>query len=186
MGNYSRRKKLIDHMLGLEAENKTCLQCPGTCCTYEANSMQVSPIEVHDILTYLKNNDLHRTELKKKLEATVQTYRLDKMISTGRKSSLRRTYTCTFFNQKELGCALPREVKPYGCLAFNAHHHSIKAQEFCYSDQNLLEKDESNLNLIISKQWNLWWEKLPLPVALLDVWHKDLIDLSSADDQESN
>ena len=184
MGHYSRRRKLIENMQALAAEEKNCLNCPGTCCTFEANSMQVTPVEVHDILRYLKNNGLHRPDLKNKLEETVQTYRLDKMISTGGKSSLRRTYTCTFFNQKELGCGLPADIKPYGCLAFNAHHQTIKAQEFCYSDKELLERDESELNLVLSKKWDLWWEKLPLPMALLEVWNKELIDLSIVDDQE--
>jgi len=181
MGHYSRRKQLIDHMRLLEASEMNCLNCPGTCCTFEANSMQVTPIEAHDILSYLKNNDLDRPELKTKLTETVQTYRLDKMISTGGKSSLRRTYTCTFFNAKELGCALPKEIKPYGCLAFNAHHQSIKAREYCFSELHLLEKDESQLNSFISAAWKLWWEKLPLPLALLEIWDKELLDLSDDD-----
>lgn len=184
MGHYSRRKKLIDHMHSLEASDNNCLQCPGTCCTFEANSMQVTPIEAHDILAHLKNNDLHRPELKNKLQQTVQTYRLDKMLSTGGKSSLRRTYTCTFFNQKELGCGLPKDIKPYGCLAFNAHHQTIKAKEYCFSDKELLDKDESKINSRIIKTWNLWWEKLPLPLALIEIWNNELIDLSTDDDPE--
>lgn len=138
--------------------------------------MQVSPVELHDLVSYLRSSGLQTEELREKLKKTVSEYRLDRIISTGRNSTFRRTYTCTFFNHGELGCPLPREVKPYGCLAFNNHDNNLKASSGCYSEKELLEIDDAELNEKVKAAWGLYWDKLPLPVALLEVWDKDLID----------
>jgi hypothetical protein len=65
-------------------------------------------------------------------------------------------------------------VKPFGCLAFNAHDVEKKAGEFCYSEKEVLEKrelgsnDEANLNQELKIKHSLYWDKTPLPLALLD------------------
>ena len=158
-----------------EAQGMSCMGCSGTCCTYEANSMMVTPLESLELLSYLKTNFMLDETLHSKLEETVRTYRLDHAPGNGKRSYLRKTYTCSFFGFKELGCPLPREVKPYGCLAFNSHHKEEKAGAHCYSDKELLEKvvfDEKNEEL--KKKYSITWDKSPLPTALLDLWERDI------------
>ena len=136
--------------------------------------MMVTPIEAVELVDYLRTNNLFDEELKIRLQETVSKYRLGQSVGDGKRSFLRRTYTCTFFNHKELGCPLPREFKPYGCLAFNAHHEELKAGEHCFSEKEILEKreadnaDETALNEKLKTQYSLYWDKTPLPVALLD------------------
>lgn len=158
-----------------ENSGVSCMGCSGTCCTYEANSMMVTPLEAVDLLTHLRESGQHTETLRLKLQETVRTFRLDRELSTGRGSTLRRTYTCPFFTNTELGCPLPRDVKPYGCLAFNTHHPTEKTPEHCYSDIDLLEEretlfDEAQMNQGLRSKHQLYWEKLPMPVALLELW----------------
>lgn len=142
--------------------------------------MMVSPLEAFDLMLYLKKNNLNTADLKLKLTETKNKFRLDHDLGNGKKSYLRKTYTCTFFNHGELGCPLPREVKPYGCLAFNAHHPTLKAQEFCFSEKELLQKREEDhqweekKNIELKNKFSLIWNKSPLPTALLDIWDKDI------------
>lgn len=136
--------------------------------------MMVTPIEAFELYTYLKETSQFNDELKKRLEETVAKYRLDQGLGNGRRSYLRRTYTCPFFNHKELGCPIPREVKPFGCIAFNSHDVEKKAGEFCYSEKDVLEKrelvdaEEARLNEELKVKYKLYWDKVPMPVALLD------------------
>ena len=173
MDPYLRRKVIIDRMNELESSGKDCKGCSGTCCTYEANSMMVTPIEAVELVDYLKSKNLFDNELKSRLLVTVSKYRLDQAVGDGKRSFLRRTYTCPFFNHKELGCPLPREVKPFGCLAFNAHDLEKKAGEFCFSEEKVLlareaaSLDEAALNQKIKTENSLYWDKTPLPLALL-------------------
>lgn len=136
--------------------------------------MMVTPVEAFELYTYLKDNGQFNDELKVRLEETVSKYRLDQGLGNGRRSYLRRTYTCPFFNHKELGCPIPREVKPFGCIAFNSHDVEKKAGEFCYSEKDVLEKrelvdaEEAKLNEELKTEYKLYWDKVPMPVALLD------------------
>lgn len=169
------RQGLIEEMNRVEAEGISCKGCSGTCCTYEANSMMVTPLEALELMNYLVNSSMKDDTLRSKFEETVRTYRLDHAPGNGKRSYLRKTYTCTFFGFKELGCPLPREVKPYGCLAFNTHHKDEKANHHCYSDKELLEKlvfEEKNADL--KAKYNIYWDKSPLPSALLDLWEKEI------------
>lgn len=183
----NRRELLIQRMHDLETQGLSCQGCAGTCCTYEANSMMTTPLEAFELLHYLRNEKLLTDELKQKCVEAVQKYRLEHEFGNGRRSYLRRTYTCPFFNHRELGCPLPREVKPYGCLAFNSHHTESKASEHCYSEKHLLEERErQNLweekqNEFLKTKFQLSWNKSPLPTALLDLWEKDfsVADLSA-------
>ncbi len=139
--------------------------------------MMVTPIEAVELVDYLKTNGLFNDELKNRLQETVAKYRLDQGLGNGKRSYLRRTYTCPFFNHKELGCPLPREVKPFGCIAFNSHNVELKAGEHCYSEKEILEKremlapDEAALNEELKQQHALYWDKVPMPVALLDFFN---------------
>lgn len=181
MTQLSRRENLLNRMQALESEGLSCIGCAGNCCTYEGNSMMTTPLEAAEILLYLKSTHGWNDELKVKLAETVARFRLDHPVGNGRRSFVRKSYTCPFFNHQELGCPLPREVKPYGCLAFNSHHAEKKAQEFCYSERNLLEDRElqfgifeAAVSLRLREKFNLFWEKTPLPLALLDIWEKEI------------
>ena len=158
-----------------EASGMSCHGCKGTCCTYEANSMMVTPLEAIELLRYLKTSGMCDDTLHAKLEDTVRTYRLDHAPGNGKRSYLRKTYTCSFFGFKEHGCPLPREVKPYGCLAFNTHHKEEKAGPHCYSDKELLEKiDDEKANADVKLKYGIHWDKSSLPTALLDLWNMNL------------
>jgi hypothetical protein len=177
MSKTNRRELLIDKMHILESQGMGCIGCSGTCCTYEANSMMLTPLEAVELMDYLKENLLLTSELKSKLQETAEKYRLDHKPQAAR-SYLRKSYTCPFFNHTELGCPLPREVKPYGCLAFDSHHADLKASEHCYSEKELLEQreslhpEENDLNAKLRIKYDLYWEKSPIPKALLDLWDK--------------
>jgi hypothetical protein len=142
--------------------------------------MMVTPLEAVELMSFLQRTGEATRELREKCEQTVSFYRLDHQVGNGRRSYLRRTYTCPFFHHKELGCPLPKEVKPFGCLAFNSHHPEEKAGQHCYSEKELLERrdaahpEEIKLNQELREKLNLVWEKSPLPLALLDLWEKDL------------
>ncbi len=136
--------------------------------------MMTTPIETLDVLNHLRENKRWNLELKKKLQAVVQKFRLDSIPGNGKKNFLRKTYDCPFFERKSLGCTIPRDVKPYGCLGFNPTVPNESEGKSCSSDQALLldremaNSDESSLNSELSIKYQLWWEKLPLPLALLE------------------
>ena len=161
----------------LEAFGSDCRGCSGNCCTFEANSMMVTPVEALELVSYLRENELFDAELRSRLTETVTKYRLDQGLGNGKRSFIRRTYTCPFFNNKELGCPLPREVKPYGCLAFNSHHPEEKAGKHCFSESAILEArekldpEEATYNEELKTKYSLYWEKTPLPNALLDFFN---------------
>lgn len=174
----NRREILISRMNELESRGMGCLGCEGTCCTFQANSMLMTPLEALEMMQHLKAQNLLTVDLKLKLEQAVTKYRLESKFQDVRRSYLRKTYTCPFFNHQELGCPLPREIKPYGCLAFDSHHETLKAGEHCYSEKELLEKrealhpEENELNQKVKKDFGILWEKAPIPNALLDLWEK--------------
>lgn len=178
--SHARRHALILEMQALEGKTIHCFTCPGTCCTGQANSMQITPIEALEILQSLKIDDFSTEELnsfKSKMLETVTNYRLNVEIYTGKRNSqaLRKTYTCPFFNNGSLGCGLSRSSKPYGCLGFNPKLQSDNGKA-CSSNLELLEeRDNTFLNLEnaantkIRTLLNLSWSKQNIPQALLDV-----------------
>ena len=177
----NRRENIITRMIQLSSAGQDCKNCPGTCCTFESNSMMTSPLETTELLIFLQSQGMKNEGLKEKINQTIKQYRLDQLTGYGRKSFLRRTYTCPFFNHSELGCPLPVEVKPYGCLAFNSHHPTSKASEHCYSEKELLiTREDENIdyenaiNNSLKEKYSLWWDKLPMPVALMEMWDQDI------------
>jgi len=174
----NRRELLLNRMNALESQGMGCVGCPGTCCTFEANSMLLTPLEAKELFDHLKEENLLTNELKSKLQECITQYRLEPKYLASKRSYLRKTYTCPFFNHQELGCPLPREIKPYGCLAFDSHHVELKASEHCYSETDMLEKrerlhpEEKEMNLLLIRELNLQWEKSPIPNALIEFWEK--------------
>lgn len=139
--------------------------------------MQVTPIELRDILQLLWQRGEFTRDLRTRLEECVRRYRLDVDVGDGRRS-LRKTYTCPFYSPGPRGCGLSRTHKPYGCLAFNAHQPGVTEGQDCGSDQTLLSDreqafpEEVGANHQLRELWQLHWEKSPLPCALLEVWDR--------------
>lgn len=167
-------------MSKLEQKTIHCFNCPGTCCTYQANSMQITPLEALDILRGLNIDTYSPIELetfKDKMRETITNYRLAVSAHTGKKNTpfLRKTYTCPFFNHTVRGCALSRSIKPYGCLGFNPKTNEDNGSS-CHTDFNLLEKRENKYllsenvaNELIRQKLNIHWDKINIPQALLDL-----------------
>lgn len=178
--NSMRRDLLINSMKSLESTGINCQSCTGLCCTFISNSMQTDAIQTLELYIYLQNENMWNDELIEELELVVKNNRLDYEISTGAGSSFRRTYTCPFYNKGPKGCSISPEYKPYGCLAFNANGQNVNKGEDCSSNKEfLLERDSTYVNIenlandSLKKTLSFDWDKLPMPVALLEI-HKKL------------
>jgi hypothetical protein len=175
LGSDSRRNLLISTMHGLQKEGINCFSCTGLCCTSVANSMQITSEEAEDIVAALLASERLDSDLMQKLETTVSRYRLDRPPpGNGVRSFLRRTFTCTFYDEDSGWCQLPPTDKPYGCLAFNPKKQGNVAGESCGSSQTLL--DEQALLNWRSKSGiggdvaaNAEQSQLPIPLAVLSV-----------------
>ncbi len=178
--SHDRRFALIKEMELLEGKTIHCFTCPGTCCTSQANSMQITPIEALEILQSLHIDQFDNSQMtafKERMASTVTGYRLNIEIYTGKKNSaaLRKNYTCPFFNNGSLGCGLSRSSKPYGCLGFNPKTSDDNGKS-CSSNIEVLEDREHSfqskedvVNAQIRKELKLPWIKQNIPQALLDV-----------------
>ncbi len=144
MTPYQRREILIQEMDHLHSKEISCKSCAGFCCTYERNSMQITETEAEDIFGYLSENNLLNETLVLGLEENIKKFRLDQKLGNGKKSFIRRTYTCPFFTDQKLGCSLPKEVKPYGCLAYNPSAENEEQGMSCSSNQEQLLQREKN------------------------------------------
>lgn len=161
-------------MDSLEKRGISCASCTGTCCTFTANSMQITPLEALDLYEHLRSNNAFTATLIATLESTIERFALDQpSAGDGRRSFSRRRYTCPFFGDKALGCPLPTQAKPYGCLAFNARVQGVRDGENCASDSETLKQRESReenaLNKSVQATLGLTWDKETIPVALLAV-----------------
>ncbi|MFA6237835.1 MAG: hypothetical protein WC635_10945 [Bacteriovorax sp.] len=175
-----RRSLLINEMNGLSDKKIHCFNCSGTCCTFSANSMQITPIEAFEILLSLDAGPDDVFDLKAKLLKNIQDYRLDHELFIGRKknSHLRKTYTCPFFVAGPQGCTIKKDLKPYGCLGFNPRIENDNGGQ-CTSNIDLLEKremahrdSESEINNFLKEELKLDWEKLEIPRAVLALLNK--------------
>lgn len=130
----ARRAPLIAEMEGLSADGKRCNLCVGTCCTFVANSMRISPLETLDIAAHLEASGAAREEISARLAATVSRFGLDRPApGDGQRGFSRRTYTCPFYAGGVHGCTLPRHAKPYGCLSFNPREANLTEGGACGS-----------------------------------------------------
>jgi Fe-S-cluster containining protein len=177
--NTERRELLVNSMKSLKSDGVNCQSCTGLCCTFVSNSMQTDPIQTLELYIYLQNENMWNDQLVEELGEVVKNNRLDYEISTGARSSFRRTYTCPFYNKGPKGCSISPESKPYGCLAFNAKAKDTKEGENCsLNTEFLIERDnkysqiEQAANDSLKKLFGLDWDKLPMPVALLNLHQK--------------
>ncbi len=151
----------------LAVAGKTCASCSGVCCTFVANSMQVTPRESAALIENLKKKNLLTLELKEHCLQTVSRFSLDRPLpGTGQRTLLRRRYTCPLFQHKSLGCPLDAESKPYGCLAFNPQIPGETRGTSCKSDQKLLEETEKLISIEGSSETESF-EKTSIPQAIL-------------------
>lgn len=173
-----RRSIILESMSSLDSQKINCHQCTGTCCTFKANSMKITPIEAIDLLNFLESKNRTGPELINLLQDCVKEFRLDYELSIGGSRSFRRTYTCPFFNGEKKGCTIAPQYKPYGCLAFNPFKSNVIDGENCKSNILLLQKreeleiNELEINKKIIKELNLNWNKESIPVALLSIIKK--------------
>jgi len=170
------RRPMLSRMSALEGSAVTCIGCPGTCCTFLANSMQMTPLETIDLYYYLQENNLWTGDLEDRLKNNISDFRLDKR--TGPGSGIRKSYTCPFFGAKALGCPIPPKVKPYGCLGFNptlkGNSPGPKESQCQSSKEDLIERErilshEEKENLWLKEHLGLYWHKESIPIALLDI-----------------
>jgi hypothetical protein len=166
------RAKLVANMKQLEDSNISCKNCTGVCCTVSRNSMQVTPVEALDLYFYLLENIKDKVELNNRIEQSITQYGLDREIYVkGR--LLRKNYTCPLFKFESWGCPVDAELKPLGCLGYNALVSNVVDGENCASDVNLLEvvekeiKEEfDQLNLKIKNILKIDFDKTNIPTAL--------------------
>jgi Fe-S-cluster containining protein len=148
-------------MRELAKTGQDCSNCAGTCCTAIANSMHIDRNQALHIKNHLIEKDLWNAQLLDKLKLNITHYRLDKpSLGDGRRTFIRRTYTCPFFANRNLGCELPPSIKPLGCLAFNPKVPNQRDGGNCGTSNSELE----NAGLKNAP------DNLPIPVALVNLF----------------
>ena len=169
-----RRAPVVENMNQLISKENDCFKCKGHCCTFEFNSMQVTPLETFDIYDYLLKKEMITPELITRLEKNIQHFRLDKDFLSLGKKSFRRYYTCPFYLEDKLGCSIGKNNKPYGCLAFNPKEKDVTVPGHCTSYTNSLEvreeenrDDEAKLNEYLKKKLSLYWDKKDISTSVL-------------------
>lgn len=174
-----RRELLAEQMLSNEKAGKDCMSCTGRCCTFEANSMQMTSLEALEAMTVLEEKGLLNDEVKSRLQKCIDEFRLDKYIQIGPGEYFRKSYTCPFFFFPEFGCGLGIDNKPYGCIAFNPCESGIKDGGNCQSDldiqekrNDLFEEEEDRANEALFKEKGISILKEPIPIKLLEFWNK--------------
>ena len=164
-------------MMNLAETEINCSSCKAPCCTFKKNSMRITPLEAKELYNYLSENEKLNEELINRLQECIKEFRLDVTLLMGKRNSFRRTYTCPFFKNQSLGCSIPNQFKPYGCLAFNPTQVGVLDGEGCESNVNLLnmreviDSDEEDLNFQVKQQMKLSWDKESIPVAILDFYN---------------
>ncbi|EQC51566.1 hypothetical protein [Bacteriovorax sp. DB6_IX] len=174
-----RRELLATQMYDNEAKGLDCMSCTGRCCTYEANSMQMTSVEALEAMALLEKKGLLTEEVKSRLEDCVKEFRLDQYIQIASGEFFRKSYTCPFYFYPSFGCGLGVDSKPYGCIAFNPCESGQKDGGNCQSDLDIQEKrneiyeeSEELVNKNLFKEEGISLMKEPIPVKLLEFWNK--------------
>src|SRR5262245_4626762 len=106
-----RRIELIEHVRSVQREVRTCEGC-GLCCTETYNSVRILPVEARRIADHLASlPTTRRAALDARILESIRRFRLEPRVE-------RQPYTCPFL-EADFTCALPFDVKPVACLAFN-------------------------------------------------------------------
>jgi Fe-S-cluster containining protein len=105
------RRELERHVLDVQRTIRSCSGC-GLCCTQSFNAVQILPPEGERIARHLASLPAERrAELEERVARTIRRHHL-------RDDAAPRRYTCAFL-EADFRCALPLDVKPVACLAFN-------------------------------------------------------------------
>ena len=178
LGNTSgnRRKILLQNMEKLEKQGISCAGCSGPCCTFIANSMEITLLEALDLLSYLESENRLTQETYEQWLTTIKNNRLDvPPPGSGKKNFLRRTYTCPFFAEGEKGCTISPEFKPYGCLGFNPIPEGKQGTDCTQKNTIMKERErdfetfEERANLQLAKELALTLEKKSVPLILKEL-----------------
>ncbi len=175
-----RRKSLLELMQELEQRGINCYSCQGDCCSFIANSIQVTPLEALELFYFLSREQRWNSELWDQLKRVVHRYRLDVELRTKHKQIMRKTYTCPFYSPGKQGCSIAIEFKPYGCLGFNPLYQNCTGDGGCKSYIDVLKKREADwiiiedqVNNFVKEQLELDWDKLDISRALLQIKQKE-------------
>lgn len=167
-------------MQSLSSQEINCFNCEGICCSFQANSMQVTPLQTLDLYIFLQSENRWNLSLKKTLNEVIEYYRLSIEIQTHRSQQMRKTYTCPFYSPGGKGCSISPLYKPYGCLGFNPNRKNCIGQGGCGSnieELSIREDEWGNIeqvtNDFIQKQLNLSWKKIDIPRALIDLFNRE-------------
>lgn len=170
---HGPRRHLLDEMAALQEQGIHCGACPGHCCTFQGNSVQITPEEALDLMGWLRSKGRWNRQLEQRLQEVCDQYRLlSPPPGDGRRTFSRRTYTCPFYEGERdtLRCTIDPQVKPWGCLAFNPGRAGESSGESCASRQDLLRRIDEIRTPSSAGQDLLppgFREKAPLPVFLL-------------------
>ena len=141
--------------------------------------MLVTPLEALDAFDYLYKKLRLNEQTIENVRKCIKEFRLDNELVIGRGREFRRNYTCPFFNNGPKGCGISPEQKPYGCLGFNPLEEGVTQRGSCTSYLNILEdreavapSNESELNELVKKTFNIYWDKKNLPVAINELFLK--------------
>ncbi len=174
-----RRSILSESMKNNEQQGLDCMSCTGRCCTFEANSMQMTSIEALEAMSLLEERGLLNDSTKKRLEDCIKEFRLDQYIQIGPSEFFRKTYTCPFYFYPSFGCGLGIDHKPYGCIAFNPCKPDQKDGGDCQSDliiqekrNEMYEESEEMANQLLFQKYKISTLKEPIPIKLLELWKK--------------
>ena len=174
-----RRALLSEQMYDNEKKGLDCMSCTGRCCTYEANSMQMTSIEALEAMAALEEKDLLNQETRRRLEDCISEFRLDKYIQIGAGEYYRKSYTCPFFFYPSFGCGLGVDHKPYGCIAFNPCESGQKDGGNCQSDLEIQEERNLQFESIedlaakyLFDKYDISTLKEAIPIKLLEIWRK--------------
>ncbi|MEH0860359.1 hypothetical protein [Halobacteriovorax sp. DPLXC-1] len=175
----TRRALLSEQMYDNEKKGLDCMNCTGRCCTYEANSMQMTSIEALEAMAALEEKDLLNQETRRRLEDCISEFRLDKYIQIGAGEFFRKSYTCPFYFYPSFGCGLGVDHKPYGCIAFNPCEPGQSEGGNCQSDLDIQEKrnlqfeeSEDLADKYLFEKFDISPLKEPIPIKLLEIWRK--------------
>ena|GEM_PF-5603491 len=104
------RQRLERHVVEVQKTVRTCAGC-GLCCTEAHNSVRIVSSEAERIAAHLQTlSTTRRAALLARVAQSIDHY--------GLRATKKQNYTCPFLEQ-DLTCALPLQVKPVACLAFN-------------------------------------------------------------------
>ena len=169
---HSRRTELLEAMRDASDGGLNCHHCDARCCTREANSMMITPLEAADLYLFLEKENRLGKETINLLNETIVRERLDTLPSDGRRALIRRTYTCPFLGEAPRACTISRQSKPYGCLAFNPRSPGQTSGGDCHTDDALrhtgTSSEECQLNEALADELGLDWKKAPIPIAIRD------------------